>query len=209
MAAKNDTITFWLIRCGETSWSAVGRLRGKTDLPLSNSGRSEILAADTRLTKGSISTIYHPSDESATETAYMLTNITGGKTKSIEQLADADLGLLEGMTEQAFAERYPKRFKSWREDPLTLSPPDGEELFEAQIRLFTAVAKILGKGRPGEIGFVLHPLALGMLRCWLTDRPTSDLWSMIKDRSRIERYILMPTMLEGLIEAASIAGSRD
>jgi hypothetical protein len=49
---------------------------------------------------------------------------------------------------------------------------------------------------------VLHQLALGMLQCWLADRPTSALWSMIRDHPRLERYAIAADQLEALDAAA-------
>ena len=198
---KKSAITFWLARCGESVWVSEDRLRGITDLPLSDIGRAMTIEVSRHLDKiRNVSVVIHPPDEAATETAKIFSNAMECKTKVIEGLGDPDLGLLEGMTEQAFAERYPKRYKSWREDPLTLSPPDGDEVIMARDRMFSEIVKVLKKARGNEVMLVLHDLGLGMLRCWLTDQPTTELWTLVRERPRIERYSLMSPMLEQLQE---------
>lgn len=196
------TYVFWLMRCGETTWAREGRIRGQTDLPLSSSGRSAVCADVARLAGVKIAAVYHPGDEAAGESAHLVADATGAKIRKVEDLADPDLGLLEGLTEQMFCERYAKRFKAWREDPMALSPPDGESLIDARARLLESVARIIRRSKGNEIVFVLHDLAMGMLRCWLADQPTSDFWSVMKDRPRLERYGATSDQLEAMVALA-------
>ncbi len=192
-------MTFWLARCGETIWANEGRLRGITDLPLSESGRAMTIEESRRFDRArEVSVVFHPPDEAATETAEIFSSVMDNKTKAVPGLLDPDLGLLEGMTQQDFAERYPKRYKSWREDPLTLSPPDGEDMILARNRLFNEIARVIKKSRGNEVVLILHDLGLGMLRCWLTEQPSTEMWTMVRERPRIERYTLDALMLERL-----------
>ena len=162
-----------VIRCGETTWNAEGRLHGRSDLPLSISGRTSVSADAASIEGGRTSTVYHPPDDAAAETAQIVARRVGAKTKSVDELADPDLGVLEGMSEQAFAERFPKRYKQWQEDPLSLSPPEGEDVAEARARVLKAAARLLRRARNQEVGVVLHPLGLGFLRCWLAELVSS------------------------------------
>ncbi len=196
---KNPAMTFWLARCGETIWANEGRLRGITDLPLSESGRAMTIEESRRFDRArEVSVVFHPPDEAATETAEIFSSVMDNKTKAVPGLLDPDLGLLEGMTQQDFAERYPKRYKSWREDPLTLSPPDGEDMILARNRLFNEIARVIKKSRGNEVVLILHDLGLGMLRCWLTEQPSTEMWTMVRERPRIERYTLDASMLDQL-----------
>ena len=198
---KNPAMTFWLARCGETIWANEGRLRGITDLPLSESGRAMTIEESRRFDRSrEVSVVFHPPDEAATEAAEIFSSVMDNKTKAVPGLLDPDLGLLEGMTQQDFAERYPKRYKSWREDPITLSPPDGEDMILARNRLFNEIARVLKKSRGSEVVLILHDLGLGMLRCWLTEQPSTELWTMVRERPRIERYTLDASMLEQLLK---------
>ncbi len=193
-----------VIRCGETTWNAEGRLHGRSDLPLSISGRTSVSADAASIEGGRTGTVFHPPDDAAAETAQIVARRVGAKTKSVDELADPDLGVLEGMSEQAFAERFPKRYKQWQEDPLSLSPPEGEDVAEARARVLKAAARLLRRARSQEVGVVLHPLGLGFLRCWLADRPPSEVWAMTRVRPRIERYLVSAGMIDRLLESAQI-----
>ena len=108
-----------------------------------------------RLAGASPSTIHHPPDEAATETAQIIAQEVGTKLKVNDDLADPDLGLLEGMLEQRFAEQHPKRYKQWEGDPLSLVPPEGEPFADARARIFLTLGKLLKKSRAAELGIEL------------------------------------------------------
>ncbi len=202
MATRRKPILLTLIRCGETAWDAEGRLHGRSDLPLSIDGRTCVTADATGLSGRRITMVCHPPDDAATETAQIVAGSADGKAKVVADLTDPDLGVLEGMSAQEFADRFPKRYKQWQDDPLSLTPPEGEELVEARARVLSAIGRLTRRSRTDEIAVVLHPVALGLMRCWLADRPAADLWSMVRTRPRIERYLLGAELITGLEEAA-------
>lgn len=190
-----------LVRCGENTWNAEGRVHGRSDLPLSIAGRTDVTADVAVLAGRHVATVYHPPDDAAAETARIVAGAVGGKSKAMPELTEASLGVLEGMSTTSFADRFPKRYKQWQEDPLTLSPPDGEDLADARSRIFSAVARLARRTRGDEAAVVLHPLSLGFLRCWLADRPPTDVWTLVRDRPRIERYLVAMDMVGWLVEA--------
>ncbi len=202
---KRKSIGLTLIQCGATPWDAAGRLHGRCDLPLSIDGRAEITRDVAQLSGRRLPIIHHASDDAAAETAQIAARVTGARTKSIAELADADLGVLDGMTKREFAERFPKRYKQWEGDPLSLSPPDGEDVAEARARVLAACSRLLRRPRGEEVAVVLHPLGLGFLRCWLAERAPSDLWALLEGRPTVERYVLAPEMAGWLAEIARTA----
>jgi len=202
---RRNCILLCLISCGETTWDQDRRLHGSTDLPLSESGRTAVAAAAARVTSTNLGAIHHPPDEAATETARILAEAHRVKTKAVSDLADPDLGLLEGLTEQVFADRYPKRYKQWHDEPFSLSPPEGEDVADARARVLGAVAKLLRRSKGEEVAVALHSLGLGFLRCWLADRPSRDLWTFLQDRPRVERYALTGPMVQWMDDEATAA----
>lgn len=198
--AKRTSITLTLIRCGETAWDAMGRVHGSTDLPLSDHGRASIMAEAHRAGGAKAAIVHHPQDEAASDTA-RLCALGGEKLRDVAELADPNLGLLEGLTEQEFAERFRSRHKQWEEDPITLAPPEGEEVAAAAGRIFRAVARIIRKSRGDSVAIVLHDLGWAMLRCWIADRPLAAMRSM-SEGPIIERIILPLSMIDALDSAA-------
>ena len=206
MANGKPYIMLDLIRCGETIWEREGRLHGSTDLPPAN-GAACLDPDDVRqIADGNLATVYHPPDEAATATAQLLARAFRGRrvrTRSLEELADPHLGLLEGMLVRDFAARHPKRHKQWQEDPLALVPPEGEPIAEARGRVLAAVSKLLRRSRAEEVALVLHPIALGLLRCRLAERPAAEMWRMLETRPLIERYVMPRKLIRRLGETKS------
>jgi len=204
MAAKRTHITLCLIQCGQTTWDVEHRVHGSTDLPLSETGRQALLDELGRPHVANATVIHHPNDEAATDTAHLAAERWGAKTKVVDELADPNLGLLEGLSAKDFEDRFPSRHRQWEEDPMSLTPPEGEQLAVAAQRIFQAVAKVVKRSRGAEVAVVLHDLGAGMLRCWLADRPLGDLWQMVNDRPHFERYVIPMSMLTELENAVEV-----
>ncbi len=207
LAAKRSPSWFLtVIRSGETTWEAENRLRGATDLPLSEPGRVQARAMAALMRPG-IEVIAHPSDEAATETAAILAAAIGARARAVEDMADPHLGLLEGLTFDAFSERYPSRQRQWAEDVLSVSPPEGEEIQAARGRIFRAIAGFLRRSKTEETAIVLHPIALGLLRCYFAQRPASNLWRVLAQGPQIERYLLSREAVAKLAEVPVLAAA--
>lgn len=207
--ASSPTI-LWLVRAGESIWQREHRLQGRADLPLSAEGRAAILAELAQFGPGptspsapghELAAVHHPPDEGATETAAIVARAAGSRTKALRELADPDLGLLDGLTLDVFEERFPTRHRQWQEEPLSLVPPEGEPLIDARRRVLDELARLAKKHRGKEFAVVLHPLALGFARCALADRSGRDLWKSLEGRPRLERYLLPDGTEQRLLEA--------
>lgn len=211
----SDVTTLWLIRCGDTLWQREERLQGQADIPLSPEGRAAIISELTQIgairsnlngvsldaaapiptptfatVGGAPIAVHHPPDEAATETGALVVRALGGKARRNEGLAEPDLGLFTGLTLSVVRERFPTRHRQWEDEPISLVPPEGEPLATARRRLLDAVAELVHKHRGKSFGIVLHPMALGFLRCALARRGTQELWRQIEGRPRIEEYLL-------------------
>lgn len=202
MAAKRHDIVVNLCQCGQTSWDAGGRVYGATVLPLSDAGRVSAGELARQLRPKMRGTVYHPDDDAAEETARIVARRIGAKTRAVVDLADPNLGLLDGLTEQEFAERFSKRFKQWEEDPLSLNPPEGEDLWEARSRILKALARVMRRSRASEIVIVLHTLAYGFLRAHCADRQPGYLWEAVRDRPPVERYAFNGDLIANLEQTA-------
>ena len=198
MASNPRVMVLSLIACGQTAWDVDERLHGRTDLPLSEEAKTSLAEWVRTLPRQHVATIYHPPDEAATETASMIGRHFKAKARRVDELSEPDLGLLEGMRRDEFAERQPSRFRQWEDEPMLVEPPEGEPMAVAARRIYRAVAKLLRRSRSDETAVVLHPIAMGMLRCWLRARRFSDLWSMAANHPRLERYAMTSDLIDEL-----------
>ncbi|MFO0873216.1 MAG: histidine phosphatase family protein [Phycisphaerales bacterium] len=189
----SDAMVMWLVRAGDSVWQQEHRLQGRADLPLSPQGRAMIMSdvAQRHVSAADrVATVHHAPDEGAAESAAIVAGALGAKPRPSDDLADPDLGLLGGLTIALFEERFPTRFRQWEDDPLSLVPPEGEPLAAARERVLREVARLARRTRGRALGLVLHPMALGFVRCALAGRPPGDLWRVLDGRPRLERYLL-------------------
>ena len=207
--SKSATTMLNVVRTGLTAWDQEQRLHGTTDLPMSPAGRSALTEEIRQVHVARTRVVHHPGDEAATETARLFAEHVGAKTRRLDDLADPDFGVLDGMTERVFADRFAKRHKLWLDDPLALSPPDGEDFAIARSRIFGAIVRLTRKSRGEDVGIVLHDIGLGLLRCWLADLPSGQLWRLLRERPHVERYALsqsVVTEMEAIAHSTAPAG---
>ncbi|RNC81504.1 MAG: histidine phosphatase family protein [Phycisphaera sp.] len=182
---KPEHINVLIIRSGQSEWDRTGRLAGQADLPLCEQSKLELQDASSLLDGAELSAILHAGDQCSKSTAEAYARVTGGKSKTIDAIADIDLGLWEGLRWEDLEDKAPKAFREWKENPANVSVPEGESLNEAYSRISLALAKAIEKLRapdPG-VGVVLRPMAYGLVRCWLTGRPVSELWEIMEGPS--------------------------
>ncbi|MGE3107405.1 MAG: histidine phosphatase family protein [Phycisphaerales bacterium] len=166
-----------VVRSGPTDWDDAARLQGTTDMPVSRTGIEQVRRCIQILEGSRLGAVWCGPDEASVQTAELLAHTTGGVVSVADELADMNLGLWEGMLVSELTARFPKACKAWMDDPSLVNPPGGESVTEAYERLTGCVTRILERARAGAaIGFVLRPIALGMVRCWLADEPTCHVW---------------------------------
>jgi len=138
-------MTIYLVRAGQTVWDAEGRVRGRVDVPLTDTGRAESKATAEALAALKPVAIYCAPGESARATARILAKTLGGRPKTLDDLSDIDFGLWQGMLWAEVAKRHPKAHRRLIEEPLSVAPPEGEALREVSRRVRAALALLAGK----------------------------------------------------------------
>ncbi|MCA9284704.1 MAG: histidine phosphatase family protein [Phycisphaerales bacterium] len=202
MASRRRGRALWLLRAGETPWGAEGRVQGSADLPLAPGVREMLALEFAHLPPTAVAVVHHPADEAATDTAKLAARSFRGKPAAVDDLGEPHLGLLEGLTLGTFAERYPTRHRQWQDDPLALVAPEGEPLVDARARILHTIVRLIRRSRGAEVAVVLHPLALGLVRCVLCEAPSTEMRHMVSRRGQVERYILPVDAADRLQAAA-------
>ena len=95
----------------------------------------------------------------------------------LSHLNEIDHGEWEGMLEADLPD--PDRYRRWREDPTSVDLPGMEPLQAVHDRAVAAMREIVER-HPDEgaglIGVVSHQLVLALLKCYVLDRP----WSQVR-----------------------------
>ena len=149
-----------LVHPGQTELDEQNRLVGNLDLPLSESGETQVGILAEELANREIGLIVCGPGLSAQQTAQQLSQDGAIKIRLDENLANLDLGLWHGKSVDELKETQPRIFKQWREHPETITPPEGEDLESAVQRVRKSLKWITKKSRQMNVVLVTaRPLA--------------------------------------------------
>lgn len=165
-----------LIRPGTTDYDEQGRIKGTLDIPLNDFGNDQTARTASELSELDIEIVYSSPCQAAAETAAVLANSLGIKSKSVNRLQNLDHGLWQGKLIDEVKSTQRKVYKQWQEQPDTVCPPEGETLSSARQRVQTALEKILKKHKTGTIGMVVPGPLWSIVRSTLDNTDLGDLW---------------------------------
>lgn len=170
-----------IVRPGATDFDEQRRIKGDLDIPLNASGNGQISQTASEVTELGIQVVFAAPCQASHETAQLLADRLGVKTKQIDQLANLNHGLWQGLLIDDVKSRQPKVYRQWQEQPESVCPPEGEMVSNAQIRVNPFLDRILKKYRNGCVAIVVpEPLAT-IVKCRLQDDQLPDLWQVEKE----------------------------
>jgi broad specificity phosphatase PhoE len=189
-----------LIPCGLSEWRQQGRMLGRVEVALTEGGERGCLAWCTRLAPLNLGRILHGPDDLSKSTARLIGRRLDVPAKALDSLIEVDVGVWAGLTRDELKKRYASAYRELCDAPLNVSPPGGEEFSEAARRLEKCLRRQLRRNNAGAIGFVLRPLALGLMYGILSNENTDTVWQMTQGTNE-------PVILEN-IGAPALAGQR-
>jgi broad specificity phosphatase PhoE len=143
-----------LVRHGETEGQSSIRYHGRSDVPLSPLGRSQMERARAALNGRRFAGVFASRLSRAVEAA----GIIGGTTAvtRIAAFDEIDFGSWEGLTVEEIQSRDPELYARWRANRAAFTYPGGESTTAFRARVATGLHEVLGTAAPGELLFVLH-----------------------------------------------------
>lgn len=156
------------VRHGETAGNALRQYIGRTDLPLNDAGREQILQLRERLRSelASVTHVYHSPYQRTRETMSLLlgTDIQSPTTYSDPRLAELDFGDWEAKSYADLEALDRDHLWRWYDDPWRVAPPNGETLHDLDTRLASWHEEVvLAATLPDTLLVVTHG---GPLRWW-------------------------------------------
>ncbi len=129
----------WLVRHGETDWARTGRHTGRTDVPLTETGRAQARTLGTRLSGRAFTLVLSSPLLRAWDTATIALPLAD--VVADPDLQEWDYGALEGLTTDEIRTRYPD-WAIWR------GPwPGGESIDEVGARADRVLERIAAVDR--------------------------------------------------------------
>lgn len=154
-----------LIRHGETKWNVEGRWQGQADPPLSARGREQAREAAKALSRFEFSAVYSSNLRRALETAQVIATRLGLTVVMEPRLREIHLGKWQGMLSAEIKAEYPAEFERWHSAPLSVRPPEGEDLFALEARVLAAINDIVMHHAGQRVAVVSHELPIAIVRC--------------------------------------------
>jgi probable phosphoglycerate mutase len=154
----------WLVRHGETEWARLGRHTGRTDVPLTDTGREQARALGRRLAGAKFGLVFTSPLSRAAETA----RLAGFEGVAVVEpdLREWDYGALEGRLTTEIRQDYPG-WSIW-----TGPWPEGETVEEVGARADRVLARI--HAADGDVLVFSHGHFLRVLAArWLGLPPAS------------------------------------
>jgi broad specificity phosphatase PhoE len=144
--------TLILVRHGETAGESSIRYHGRNDVPLSDLGRAQMLAARAAIDAHhgglGFARIFTSPLIRAAEGARIIAAEPAPIT--LEEFAEVHFGDFEGLTREEIRARFPDEYARWRADPLSpaYTYPGGESRAAFAARVERGVARMLSLWTP-------------------------------------------------------------
>ena len=151
-----EATRFILVRHGETALTAEGRYSGRGDVPLSEQGEAQAMAAGGRVAgiARDVGAVVTSPLSRCTRTAELIAAEVGGVDVTvIPDLVECDFGEWEGLTFAEAQERWPDAMAEWLAST-RVAPPGGES-FEAVAERVRAVQSTLLSSYPSQVVVVV------------------------------------------------------
>ena len=144
------------IRHGRTEWNALGKIQGRTDIPLSDEGKESAYSLAGKMREdGFIPTHFFTSP---LKRAYMTAQIIADEFSLTPEIGrdfqEMSFGLWEGLSWAQIMEKYPAEFEIWNHDR-TVCIPGGESYIDLTRRVMPELRRACEKS-DGDFAVVAH-----------------------------------------------------
>lgn len=170
-----------MVRHGETIWNAEKKIQGHSDVPLSETGKEQVLAAASYLVKEELEAIYTSDLSRAIDTALAI-GAHRDITPVIDQrLRESHMGIWEGLDFNTIYTKYRKEYDAWYGNEEGFIP-EGEGVKEVEKRVLDFIKEIAPKHQ-NNVAIATHGGVIkSVLACALGSR---YLWEQAIDNASI------------------------
>ncbi len=172
MSAGRDIV---FVRHGETDWNRERRVQGSLGASINEAGREQARGLSRLLWEVPLQAVYSSELPRAVETASYVAGPHALGVVTDPRLNEIHHGDWEGMLESELPDL--PLYLRWRDDPTSVTLPGGESLQAVHERAVAAMRDILARHQESEglVAVVSHQVVLALLKCYLLDRPWSQL----------------------------------
>lgn len=136
----------FIVRHGETEWNRIGKLQGRNDSRLTETGKKQAIKIGKKLQIKKIKLIFSSPLNRAQTTAHIIAEQIGAEVKIINEFREMDFGEFEGIKKEMIKEKYPDFFEKRKTDKkfkLYKRYPKGESYHDLYLRIKNRVQELL------------------------------------------------------------------
>ncbi len=189
--------SIYLVRHGQTAWNKEEIFRGRTDVPLDETGLKQAELVGEYFKGMEIHGIYSSPLSRAFQTAQKIAQFHNLKVQPLDGITDMSFGDWEGRPHQEIREKESKTYRQWVEEPHLVRLPGGEGLDEVRARAMAALGDVIRKNPGKTLVLVSHRVICKVLICAILGLDNSHFWQITQDTTAInliqykrEKYIL-------------------
>ena len=155
-----------LVRHGETEHNAGGFVQGRIDVPLNELGRRQAAALAAALRADPPAAVVASPLERARDTALAIAAPRGLPVTLDPDLAEMDVGALEGLSGPQMRERFPDILAAWAgpQGP-SVQLAGGESLEQVQVRAWRVVERLYEQYAGATVVVATHNFVIGSIVC--------------------------------------------
>jgi len=175
----------YLVRHGQTAWNKEEIFRGRTDVPLDETGLKQAELAGQYFKGIEIHAIYSSPLSRAWQTAQKIAQIQTVKVEPLEGILDMSFGDWEGHAHQEIRKMDNETYRQWVESPHLVKLPGGESLDDVRGRAMAALEEVLRKHSEKTIVLVSHRVVCKVMICAILGLDNSHFWQIAQDTTAI------------------------
>jgi probable phosphoglycerate mutase len=179
--------TIYLVRHGQTAWNKEEIFRGRTDVPLDETGLKQGDLAGEYFKEMKIDAIYSSPLSRAWQTAEGIARNHNMEVQALPGIIDMSFGNWEGRSHQEIQKMDPETYRLWKEEPHRVILPGGEGLDQVRNRALAALEAVIDKHSGGTVVLVSHRVITKVLLCAILGLDNSHFWQIKQDTTAINR----------------------
>jgi len=177
--------SIYLVRHGQTAWNREEIFRGRTDVPLDETGLKQAELAGEYFKGMEINAIYSSPLSRASQTAQKIAQFHNLKVQPLPGIIDMSFGDWEGRQHQEIREKDSKTYRQWVEEPDLVRLPGGEGLDDVRVRSMAALEEVIRKHPEKTLVLVSHRVICKVLICAILNLDNSHFWQITQDTTAI------------------------
>ena len=180
--------SIYLVRHGQTAWNKEEIFRGRTDIPLDETGLKQGELVGEYFKDLEIHGIYSSPLARAWQTAQKIAQFHNLEIQPLDGIIDMSFGNWEGHAHQEIKEIDSETYRQWREEPHLARLPGGETLDEVRIRAMAAMEEVIRFNSEKTLVLVSHRVINKVLICGILGIDNSHFWQIAQDATAINLF---------------------